>query len=205
MRFPRLPYEMNGLEPFISKESLELHLREFQSFIQNLKLQVLNTTFGNSDLDTMVKYARGPIHYNAIQVWNHSFYFAALKPGINRMQKGSLSMAINGCFGSFRDFREAFIKYAVAARGEGWIWVVLNREGSLEIIKDSRFSHPLLKDFIPLLNCDLWKHAYIKDYQKNPVQYIDAFLQLVDWDMIEKRYHAALRQIMRKNQVLLEV
>jgi Fe-Mn family superoxide dismutase len=116
-----------------------------------------------------------------------------LGPGCVPIHKGPLLNAINGCFGSFGFLKAAFAKYAVSLTGQGWIWLVVNSDSIIEIFPDNKSSHPLLSDMIPLLNCDMWEHAYVIDYQNDRTSYIEAFLKKINWDKIEKRYIAALK------------
>ena len=86
---PKLPYEMNGLEPIISKRTLEYHYRKHhQTYVSNLNNLILGTKFENAELETIIKEADGPIFNNAAQVWNHTFYFNSIKNAGNPLRKG---------------------------------------------------------------------------------------------------------------------
>ena len=41
---------------------------------------------------------------------------------------------------------------------------------------------------IPILNIDLWEHAYYLDYQSNRNLYIDNFFNLIDYENVSKIY-----------------
>jgi superoxide dismutase, Fe-Mn family len=184
-----LPYDLNGLEPFISKRTLEYHYgKHLLTYVTNLNKLVADTKFENAALDAIIKEAEGPLFNNAAQVWNHNFYFISLSKGKELTSLGALAEAINISFGSFPDFKDAFTKASVGLFGSGWVWLVKNQKGLLEIIQESNAGNPLRKGLKPLLACDVWEHAYYLDYQNRRPEYIDAFWQIIDWDVIEKRF-----------------
>jgi superoxide dismutase, Fe-Mn family len=190
MRFelPDLPYELNSLEPYISGMTLEIHHRKIhQDYVTNLNKLVPGTKFDNIDLETIIKVADGPVFYNAAQVWNHTFYFEGLKPGYNIL-KGPFAEIIKNNFGSIAFFKNTFTKTALSLTGVGWVWLVLNQYGLLELIQEKNAGNPLRNGIVPIMNCDLWEHAYYLDYHSNRQDYLEAFLKLINWEIIEKRY-----------------
>jgi Fe-Mn family superoxide dismutase len=56
---------------------------------------------------------------------------------------------------------------------------------------------------IPLLNCDMWEHAYAIDYQNDRTSYIEAFLKIINWEVVEKRYTAAVKQITKRDSTFI--
>jgi Fe-Mn family superoxide dismutase len=186
---PKLPYEMNALEPFISKRTLEFHYgKHHQAYVTNLNNLVLETKFENANLDTIIKEAEGPLFNNAAQVWNHTFYFTSFKSGESGLPQGILAEAIKKSFGSYSDFKEAFTKASISLFGSGWVWLVKNQNGLLEIIQESNAGNPLRKGLIPILTCDVWEHAYYLDYQNRRNEYVNAFWNFIDWKEIENRF-----------------
>ena len=186
---PKLPYEMNALEPFISKRTLEFHYgKHHQAYVTNLNNLVLETKFENANLDTIIKEAEGPLFNNAAQAWNHTFYFTSFKSGESSLPQGMLAEAIKKSFGSYSDFKEAFTKASISLFGSGWVWLVKNQNGLLEIIQESNAGNPLRKGLIPILTCDVWEHAYYLDYQNRRNEYVNAFWNFIDWKVIENRF-----------------
>lgn len=180
---PKLPYELDGLEPFISKKTLEFHYgKHHQTYVSNLNNLISETKFENSELETIIMHAEGPLLNNAAQVWNHTFYFMSLKKGKENLPQGILAETIIKSFGTFADFTDAFFKASVSLFGSGWVWLVKNQNGLLEIIQESNGGNPLRKGLKPLLNCDVWEHAYYLDYQNKRADYVNALLdKLVNW------------------------
>lgn len=186
---PKLPYEMNALEPFISQRTLEFHYgKHHQTYVTNLNNLISETKFENAALETIIKEAEGPIYNNAAQVWNHTFYFMGLVKFKECAPQGILAEALKKSFGTFADFKEAFTKASVSLFGSGWVWLVKNEKGLLEIIQESNAGNPLRKGLKPLLACDVWEHAYYLDYQNRRPEYINAFWSLINWEVIEERF-----------------
>jgi Fe-Mn family superoxide dismutase len=185
-----LPYELNSLEPYISERTLELHHNKHnKAYITSLNAEIGDTKYKNLDLDTIVKVADGPVFNYAAQVWNHKFYFEGLKPESHNALKGPLADLIKRNFGSVTFFKNSFIKASLSLFGAGWAWLVLNPEGTIEIILKSNAGNPLRIGLFPLMNCDLWEHAYYLDYQNRKKDYLEAFWKLINWEIIEKRYN----------------
>lgn len=186
---PSLPYKYDALEPRISRRTLELHYgKHQQAYVTSLNNLVLGTRFESVDLETIIKLADGAVYNNASQIWNHTFYFESLKPGESTVLKGPFSKIIAGSFGSVQYCRETFIRAALGLFGSGWIWLLWNPKGTIEIIQESNAGNPLRKGLVPLLACDLWEHGYYLDYQNRRSDYLNAFWDLINWEIIENRY-----------------
>ncbi len=191
MRFelPDLPFELNALEPYISKKTLEFHHgKHHNDYLANLNKLVQGTKFKDLNLETIIKVADGPIFNNAAQAWNHTFYFECLKPGNRSSIKDSFEEVIKNSFGSVSFFKSSFTESVSSLFGVGWVWLVLNQNGSMEIIQKFNAGNPLRVGLIPLMTCDVWEHAYYLDYQNRLGEYASAFWELINWDIVEKRY-----------------
>lgn len=140
-----------------------------------------------------------------VKIWNHTFYFACLKPEKNYTLKGPFADVIKGSFGSVSFFKDTFVKSAVSLFGSGWIWLVLNPKGSLEIIQESNAGNPLRRGLIPLLTCDVWEHAYYLDYHNRRTDYIEAFWKLINWELIEKKIYFCKSTAGLKNRSYINV
>lgn len=186
---PNLPYAANALEPVISENTLSFHYgKHHQAYVTNLNKLVSGTKFETANLETIIKEADGGIFNNAAQVWNHTFYFESFSPNGNRIPEGKLATAINNTFGSFDAFKEAFSNAAATLFGSGWAWLVKTNDGGLEIVKESNAGNPLKNNLTPVLTIDVWEHAYYLDYQNKRPDYIKSFWDILDWDIISKRY-----------------
>jgi Fe-Mn family superoxide dismutase len=186
---PELPYELDALEPVISKKTIEFHYgKHHQAYVNNLNNLKEGTEFADADLETIIKKSKGGIFNNAAQVWNHTFYFTSFTPEGGGKPSAALVEAINKSFGSFDAFKEAFAKAAATLFGSGWAWLVKDAAGDLKIVQTSNAANPMTDGLTPLLTCDVWEHAYYLDYQNRRPDYIASFWKLIDWNIVSKRY-----------------
>jgi Fe-Mn family superoxide dismutase len=189
IELPKLPFSPEALAPFISAETIEFHYgKHHQAYVNNLNGLIPGTEFEDSDLESIIKKAEGPVFNNAAQVWNHTFYFESFSKEGRRNPAGNVAMAINRSFGSFESFRELFTKSASSLFGSGWAWLVEGNDGLLQILQESNAGNPLKKGFKPLMTCDVWEHAYYIDYRNRRPDYIRSFWEILDWDVIGMRF-----------------
>lgn len=186
---PKLPYELDALEPHISKQTLEYHYgKHHQAYVTNLNNLVKGTEFESADLDTIVKKADGGIFNNGAQIWNHTFYFMQFAPEGPRTPQGALASAIDATFGSFDKFKEEFIAAGATLFGSGWAWLAKDADGKLSIVKEVNAGNPLRAGLTPILTVDVWEHAYYLDTQNARPQYLKNFWEVLNWDAIGARF-----------------
>ncbi len=186
---PELPYELNALEPHISKETLEFHYgKHHNTYVTNLNNLTAGTEHENATLEDIIQNSEGGLFNNAAQVWNHTFYWHCLSPNGGGEPTGALLEAINSTFGSFAEFKEKFSQTAITTFGSGWAWLVKNSQGQLELISTANADTPMTKGHTALLTCDVWEHAYYIDYRNARPKYVEAFWQLVNWDFVNQNF-----------------
>jgi len=190
IRLPELPYEKTALAPYISPQTLEFHHgKHHGTYVTNTIKLIENTEFSGQDLETIIrKAAKDPtltgIFNNAAQVWNHTFYWACMKPGGGGPATGRVAERISADFGGFESFVEQFKNAGLTQFGSGWAWLVL-KNGHLEIMKTSNADTPLAYGIKPVLTVDVWEHAYYLDYQNRRGDYLSSFMDhLVNWDYV---------------------
>jgi Fe-Mn family superoxide dismutase len=104
---------------------------------------------------------------------------------------GDLAAAIATNFGSFDKFLAQFKAAGGAVEGSGWVLLVKNQAtGSLDILTAEK--HQNLTQWVntPLLVCDVWEHAYYLKYQNKRAAYLEAFVNVINWDDVAKRFAA---------------
>lgn len=183
---PALPYEMDALEPHISKETLEYHYgKHHQTYVNNLNKLITGTEFEEKDLEDIIKATSGGLFNNAAQVWNHTFYWNCLSPNGGGEPHGKLAELIKKTFGSFDAFKEQLSQAAITTFGSGWAWLVQTRDGDLKITSTSNAQTPMTEGHKALLTCDVWEHAYYIDYRNARPDYVKSFWSLVNWEFVE--------------------
>jgi len=186
---PALVYASDALQPFISAKTLEFHHgKHHQAYVNNLNNLIPGTKFENASLEQMIKEADGGIFNNAAQIWNHTFYFESFTSSGSGEATGNLAQAIKNKFGTFNDFKDQFSRAAATLFGSGWVWLVKKADGTLDIVQESNAGNPIRNGLTPILTCDVWEHAYYLDYQNKRPDYIQAFWNILNWDMIGKRF-----------------
>lgn len=187
---PLLPYSIDALEPYISKETVEYHYKKHHAtYVNNLNKLVKNSEFMNSSLEDIICSSSGAVFNNAAQTWNHSFYWKCLSSDINLQPSGKLLQDIESRFGSYEKFKENMIQAAMSVFGSGWTWLVKTADGSLEIVNTFNAQTPITQKLQPLLTIDVWEHAYYIDYRNVRLDYIENVWKLINWSFVEDNYN----------------
>lgn len=188
-----LPYALDALEPFMSRETLEYHYgKHHQTYVNNLNALTEGTPFAEKSLEEVVRSSEGGVFNNAAQVWNHAFFWQSMKPQGGGLPSGALLAAIEAAWGSFDAFKKAFSDAAAGNFGSGWTWLVKKADGSLAIVNTSNAGTPLTMEGVkPLLTIDVWEHAYYVDHRNARPKFIEAyFSNLVNWAFAEANFAA---------------
>ena len=200
-----LPYADNALEPIISRETIGFHHgKHLAAYVNNLNGLLPGSGFENATLEEIVCKATGGILNNAGQIMNHNLYFAQFKsPTENNMPTGTIAAAINAQYGSFEAFQKEFAQKGATLFGSGWVWLsaapapqsygqLPSGRGAMEklvITQEANAANPIQRGLRPLLTFDVWEHAYYLDYQNRRPDHLAALWQIIDWNVIEKRYN----------------
>ncbi len=186
---PELPYDKDALEPVISKETIDYHYGKHEkAYIDNLNRLIKGSEFEDMALEDVIKHAKGPLFNNASQAWNHIFYFFSFSPDGGGEPTGELGDAIRAQFGSFDEFKKAFVEAGVNLFGSGWVWLSRDNDGRLFITQGPNASNPLTEGLTPILTFDVWEHAYYLDYQNRRKDALERLWDIIDWDIVESRY-----------------
>ena len=193
---PELPYAYDSLEPYIDKETMEIHHdKHHQTYVDKLnKALEGHEELAGKDVEELLKNIDGVSEEIRIAVknnggghLNHSFFWTILKKDIQ--PSGEILEAIKRNFESYENFVELFKQAAVTQFGSGWAWLVLDpRTNKLEIIQTKDHETPITENKIPLLVIDVWEHAYYLKYQNRRPEYVDAFIKVINWEEVNKNF-----------------
>ena len=185
-----LPYAIDALEPVISRQTLEFHHgKHLAGYVNNLNGLLEGSPLAELSLEELVCKTSGGVLNNAGQILNHELYFGQYcAPKDDNAPTGKLAEAIARDFGSFEAFKEAFQKSGATLFGSGWVWLSADKDGKLVITQEANAANPVQKGLKPLLTFDVWEHAYYLDYQNRRPDHLAALWQIVDWQVIGKRY-----------------
>ena len=185
-----LPYAPEALEPVISKETIAFHHgKHLAGYVNNLNGLLPGSGFETASLEEIVCKASGGMLNNAGQILNHNLYFGQFTGEPTKSAPtGQLAEAIVRDFGSFEAFKEVFQKGGATLFGSGWVWLSADKDGKLVITQETNAANPIQKGLKPLLTFDVWEHAYYLDYQNRRPDHLAALWQIIDWNVIERRY-----------------
>jgi superoxide dismutase, Fe-Mn family len=196
---PTLPYNYDALEPHIDRQTMEIHhTKHHQGYVTKLNEAITNNPvfekFALEDLLSKLSEKDTALRNNAGGHYNHSLFWTLLTPAGKGKPQGKLATLIDKQFGSFDKFKEIFAKEALSRFGSGWVWLNQAKDSTLSIVSTPNQDNPLMtniyKDFEghkPLLCLDVWEHAYYLKYQNKRADYVAAFWNLVNWEVVEKR------------------
>ncbi|MBT2484664.1 MULTISPECIES: superoxide dismutase [unclassified Microbacterium] len=191
---PELPYDYSALEPHISGKIMELHhSKHHQTYVTgaNTALEQLATARSADDLANVNKLEKD-LAFNLGGHINHSVFWQNLSPEGGGAPEGELDAALVDAFGSIDAFRAHFTATALGVQGSGWAVLAWDSVGTRPVIFqlfDQQGNAPL--GVIPLLQLDVWEHAYYLDYLNVRADYVKAFWELVNWPDVQRRFEAA--------------
>lgn len=198
----KLPFTYNALVPNIAAATMENHYsKHYLSYTNNLNKAIAGTPLENltieevlEKLDTSIPEIRN----NAGGYYNHSLFFKCIAPKAGGQPKGILSEDLIKKYGSFDNFTTAFKDEATKQFGSSWVWLIIDKSGSLQITSSQNQDNPLMRNALiqgkPILAIDLWEHAYYLDYQYKRKNYVDAFFNVINWKKVGENYEEALKE-----------
>ena len=195
-KLPALPYAFDALEPHIDAKTMEIHHdRHHQAYVTNLNKAVMgNADLSKTSVEELVRHlddvpetVRAAVRNNGGGHYNHSLFWRLMKKDGGGQPKGALARAIDAKFGSFDKFKTDFSDAAMKVFGSGWAWLILDGK-ELKMVSSPNQDVPLSHSKHPLLGLDVWEHAYYLKYQNKRVDYVAAFFNVINWDVVAERF-----------------
>ncbi len=195
---PDLPYAFDALEPYIDAQTMEIHHdKHHGAYVTNANAALEGTEWADRSVEDVLKNLgalpadkQAPVRNNAGGHYNHSLFWVSMGPGKGGEPDGALGDAIASTFGSFADFQGQLKAAGVGRFGSGWAWLIHDGSG-LAIVSTANQDNPISDGQTPLLGVDVWEHAYYLKYQNRRPDYLDAWWNTVDWDVVAERFAAA--------------
>jgi len=193
-KLPELPYAYDALEPYFDTRTMEIHhTKHHAAYTNNLNNLVAGTDADKLSIEEIFaqvsKYPVG-VRNNGGGYYNHNIFWTILSPNGGGKPVGELLKAIERDFGSFEAFKEKFSTAAATRFGSGWAWLTV-ADGKLTVSSSPNQDNPLMDisevKGTPILNIDVWEHAYYLHYQNRRPDYIEAFWSIVNWDEVARR------------------
>lgn len=195
---PDLPYAYDALEPQIDKETMTLHHdKHHATYVANANAALeKHPEVGEdlvallSDVSSIPEDIRQALINNGGGHLNHALFWELLSPEKTEITS-EVASAIDEAFGSFDAFKEKFTAAATGRFGSGWAWLVVNKEGKLEVTSTANQDTPISEGKQPILGLDVWEHAYYLNYRNVRPNYIKAFFEIINWKKVDELYKAA--------------
>ena len=187
---PVLPYPVGALEPIISAETIKNHHgKHMAAYVDNLNRMIPGSEYEGLLVEEIVQQAaEGPICNNAGQVMNHRLYFEQFVPVTQYQEPGRrLVNAINYHFGSMEAFKKQMVEASMSVFGSGWVWLAVDTEGRLSIVKESAGGNPWRRGMTPLLGIDCWEHSWYLDHAFDKKAHYEGLWDIINWEVIEGR------------------
>lgn len=193
---PPLPYPYEALEPHIDTLTMQIHHdKHHGAYVTNLNAALekhpeVNFTSIEEllmNLDKVPEDIRTAVRNNGGGHMNHTMFWEIMGPNAGGAPSGALGAAINAAFGSFDNFKAQLKAAGLARFGSGWAWLVMDKNG-LSVMSTPNQDNPVMEGKGPIMGVDVWEHAYYLKYQNRRGDYIDAWWNVVNWDVVAKRY-----------------
>lgn len=198
-QLPELPYAYDALEPNIDARTMEIHHgKHHNGYTTNLNNAIAGTDLEGKSIEDIlanVSSAGAGVRNNGGGFYNHCLFWEVMSPNGGGEATGAVGEAINTAFGSFEDFKSEFAKAAATRFGSGWAWLCVQADGSLCVCSTANQDNPMMDTAecpgTPILGLDVWEHAYYLNYQNRRPDYISAFFNVINWDVVNAKFAAA--------------
>ena len=194
-QLPDLNYDHDALEPYIDSKTMQIHHgKHHAGYTNKLNAAIDGTDLDGKSIEDILKNLdmnNSAVRNNGGGYYNHCLFWEIIGPNCGGSPSGKLADAINKDFGSFDEFKSKFSAAAATRFGSGWAWLCVDSDGGLEVCSTANQDNPLMPGECgktPILCLDVWEHAYYLNYQNRRPDYIDAFFNVINWEVVAKLY-----------------
>ncbi|MBD3311172.1 MAG: superoxide dismutase [Candidatus Magasanikbacteria bacterium] len=181
-KLPELPYSHDALEPYIDKETMEVHhtkhhqsyLDKFNKVLENypdLQNKSPEEILSNLNDLKVSDSDRNAIKNNGGGYVNHNIFWQSMSS--EKQMDDNLISEIEEKFNSMENFKQKFSDLAKTHFGSGWAWLVRDDNKQLKIYSLSNQESPYTLGDEPIFCIDVWEHAYYLKYQNKRGDYVD--------------------------------
>jgi Fe-Mn family superoxide dismutase len=191
---PELGYDYAALEPHISARIMELHHSKHHAAYVAGANGALDAMAEARDTNTFANINRleKDLAFHLGGHINHSIFWTNLSADGGDKPTGELAAALDEFFGSFDKFVAHFTAASMGIQGSGWgvlSWDPIGRRLIIQQLFDQQGN--TAQATIPLLQLDMWEHAFYLDYVNVKADYVKAFWNIVNWNNVAERFGAA--------------
>lgn len=187
---PDLDYDYGALAPAISGEIMELHhSKHHAAYVAgaNTALEKLAEARDKGDFASVPKLEKDLAFHLGGHI-NHSVFWKNMSPDGGGEPTGEVASAIEEYFGSFTGFQGQFNAAANSLQGSGWamlVWDTFGKRLNVNQLYDQQNNLPAGQ--VPLLQLDMWEHAFYLQYKNVKADYVKAWWNVVNWSDVNAR------------------
>lgn len=194
---PALAYDVAALEPHIDAQTMTIHHdKHHAAYVTNANnaltdhsaLHALSATELLAKISDTPDSIRQALINNVGGHANHTLFWEIMAPGGASAPSGALAAAIDSTFGNVDELKKLVNDAAMKRFGSGWGWLVADANGALKVISTANQDSPIMQGLTPLLGVDVWEHAYYLKYQNRRADYLSAWWNVVNWDVVARQY-----------------
>lgn len=187
-QLPPLPYAYNALEPYIDETTMRLHHDiHHAGYVKGLnkaKAKVVEAMDSNDF--SLIKHWERELAFHGAGHFLHSIFWKNMGPTQGNPSRTLLNY-INKSFGSFDRFRDLFLNATKSVEGSGWgILAYEAVSDKLLVLQAEKHHNQTQWITLPILVCDVWEHAYYLKYQNKRADYVNGFLEVVNWEDVSR-------------------
>lgn len=187
---PPLPYAYDALQPYYSEETLRIHEKLHQGYVDNYNSTInrLNLARQNNDFSG-IKYIEKDLAFYGSGAVLHTLFFENLRAPQQENIPNSLLNFFENEFNGISKFKKEFSAAATTIEGNGWGILGYNTIlKKYHILTAENHQNLTIWSTIPILVLDMWEHSYFLQYQNRKVEYMESLWNIVNWDIVSKRY-----------------
>lgn len=201
----KLSYDYKDLEPYIDSTTMRIHYSlHHAGYTKNLNKALENSADLKSmplimllkNINSLPQSLQVAVRNNGGGLYNHNLYFENLTPASKSKIPAEFEAIIAKQFGSLDAFKSEVEKAAAGRFGSGWAWVLVKADGKMIITTTANQDAPIMDvsytEGFPILNIDVWEHAYYLKYQNKRPEYLKNFWKVVNWDSVYEKYKLAV-------------
>ena len=181
-QLPKLAYGYDALEPYLDAQTMEIHhtkhhqaytdkmngvLEKYPDLAEKTPEAIMKNLAGSG----LTEADQTAFRNNGGGYINHALFWQIMGP--KKEIDDALVKEITKTFGGAEKFKEQFSDAATKIFGSGWVWLVKNEQGKLQIYSTANQDSPYLKGHTPIIGLDVWEHAYYLKYQNRRPEYIE--------------------------------
>jgi superoxide dismutase, Fe-Mn family len=192
VKLPELAYATDSLIEAVDKETMEIHHgKHHKAYVDNANKAL--PTEKKTVIDVIKNISQFPdaVRNNVGGHWNHAFFWKLLTPNKKHNEMPArLKKEIESAFGSIEQFKQEMEKAGLGRFGSGWVWLIRNQDGKLQITSTPNQDNPWMDIVtprgVPIFGIDVWEHAYYLKYQNKRADYLKNMWNIFNWKQVDE-------------------